>query len=476
MADDLRPLRLALGDLLRVLRTDAGLTQKQLGERVGYARVTVATAESGHRSPTKDFWARADVELAADGRLVGGYDQLHAARVQRDRQRVQRAEADRAARVAQWRSGAALPEPSSDGTPLALPHDAARGNDHGDERAAAVRQSRRQADTEREGVVQDLEHREVAGRELGVVSPARDSAEAPRGSSELRDTLAALRRAEDEVGSAPVLGVTLSITRLTETLLRAAAGPARQKLLGLAGQHSQFVAWLYKDLGRHDLALGWYRRCGEQAREAGDPDLVSTVLSMRSHLSWSERDARSAVALAEGALLVPGIAPVVRSQAAQQFARALAMAGEAGGIDRYLDLAEDLAHQAAAEPERIPPWLYFHDVSRVAVQRGVAYVEAGRGEDAARVLQAWIDRTPAEHVRDRGWNYGRLALAHAMSADAEAALEAAHRAVDISLRAPSAHTAKDLRQSARLLRRTGAATAADEVRQMAQAIAKDGSL
>ena len=129
---------------------------------------------------------------------------------------------------------------------------------------------------------------------------------------------------------------------------------------------------------------------------------------------------------------------------------------------------------ADSEPERIPPWLYFHDVSRVGIQRGVAYVEAGRGEDAARVLQVWIDRTPAEHVRDRGWNYGRLAVAQAMSGDAEAVLGAARHAVDISLRAPTVHTARDLRRASSILDRAGAGTAAEEVREMVRALKEGG--
>jgi hypothetical protein len=56
-----------------------------------------------------------------------------------------------------------------------------------------------------------------------------------------------------------------------------------------------------------------------------------------------------------------------------------------------------------------------------------------------------------------------------MSGDAEAALGAAQHAVEISLRARSAHTATDLRRAARLLKRVGADTVADEVREMAEA-------
>jgi Helix-turn-helix domain len=76
VTDDLAPLRQTLADLLAVLREDAGLSQQQLADRVGYSRVTVATAESRRRQPAEGFWTRADAALAADGELIRGCDRL----------------------------------------------------------------------------------------------------------------------------------------------------------------------------------------------------------------------------------------------------------------------------------------------------------------------------------------------------------------------------------------------------------------
>jgi hypothetical protein len=114
-----------------------------------------------------------------------------------------------------------------------------------------------------------------------------------------------------------------------------------------------------------------------------------------------------------------------------------------------LDEAEEVAHAVAGDPERIPEWMCFHGPARAAVQRGIAYVEAGRAADAVEVLAEAIGRTRPEEVRDRGWNHGRLALAHAMNGAVEAAVASARAAVAIAARSP--HTAADLRTAARLL-------------------------
>lgn len=62
------------GRRLARMRSDAGLSQLELGRRIGYARSTIGEAESaGSGAPM--LWRRADDELAAGGELV----RLHAA-------------------------------------------------------------------------------------------------------------------------------------------------------------------------------------------------------------------------------------------------------------------------------------------------------------------------------------------------------------------------------------------------------------
>ena len=101
--DDLAPLKQSLGDLLAAHRADAGLTQQQLADNIGYSRVTVATAESGHRQPAESFWDRCDHALGAEGELSRAYRQLATARHDRKQEAARRQQSLRDARVAERR-------------------------------------------------------------------------------------------------------------------------------------------------------------------------------------------------------------------------------------------------------------------------------------------------------------------------------------------------------------------------------------
>ncbi|WP_327334169.1 helix-turn-helix transcriptional regulator [Streptomyces anulatus] len=58
------------GLLLRHFRVLAGLSQEQLGKRIGYSKSQVAMVERGSRPPTDVFVQRADEVLGAQGALI----------------------------------------------------------------------------------------------------------------------------------------------------------------------------------------------------------------------------------------------------------------------------------------------------------------------------------------------------------------------------------------------------------------------
>lgn len=97
--DDLGALAQALSDLSSAFRDGAGLTQRQLADQIGYARVTIATAEGGQRTPASAFWSRRDNTLHAGGALRAAYDQLAAARRARDARKQRADQARRDARL-----------------------------------------------------------------------------------------------------------------------------------------------------------------------------------------------------------------------------------------------------------------------------------------------------------------------------------------------------------------------------------------
>lgn len=46
------------GRQMKLLREAAGLTQAQLGERVGYGEAQIAAVEQGRRIPRRSWWTR----------------------------------------------------------------------------------------------------------------------------------------------------------------------------------------------------------------------------------------------------------------------------------------------------------------------------------------------------------------------------------------------------------------------------------
>src|SRR5882672_3604384 len=101
--DDLEPFKQSLGGLLAAQRAAAGWTQQKLADNIGYSRVTIGTAEAGHRQPAESFWDRCDRALGAGGELSRAYGQFATARHNRKQDAARRQQSLRDAHVAQRR-------------------------------------------------------------------------------------------------------------------------------------------------------------------------------------------------------------------------------------------------------------------------------------------------------------------------------------------------------------------------------------
>lgn len=231
--------------------------------------------------------------------------------------------------------------------------------------------------------------------------------------------LAEHRRAEDEIGSRPLVGLMRQQLRTVVDLYGSARGPLADRVVRLASEHAQFLAWMAQDQGRTAAALAWYDRSHEWALEAGDVNMAATTLSMKAHMAWSGGRGDRCVRLAEAARWsAPGTSLGVQGMAAQMAARGHALNGDADDADRLLDEAQDLIGRAARHPEDEPPWMYFYGETWFTLQRGMAALHLRDWKAAIDHLTIGLAALPDDYRRDRTWY--RACLAHALAEAGEA--------------------------------------------------------
>jgi transcriptional regulator with XRE-family HTH domain len=272
----------------------------------------------------------------------------------------------------------------------------------------------------------------------------------------LERTLAEHRRVEDTVGARPLLGLIRSQLSTVAGFTRSARGPLAGRLVGLAAEYAQFLAWMCMDVHDQAAGLAWYDRAHDWAQEAGDPNMAATTLSMKAHQAWSAGNPRRCVQMAQAARWYDRrVTPGVAGMAAQMEARGHALAGEADPARALLDEAQTLIDRAARTPEDEPPWMYFYGENWFRLQRGMAELHLQNWAPAARLLTAGLDDLPASYRRDRAWYGACLASAHAGAGDAEQAEAVALRfAADIT--AVNSYARSELVGAAGKLHRIGA--------------------
>jgi hypothetical protein len=272
----------------------------------------------------------------------------------------------------------------------------------------------------------------------------------------LERTLAEHRRVNDTVGATPLLGLIRSQLHVVAGFTRSASGPLATRLVDLAAQYAQFVAWMCIETKDHGAGLAWYDRARDWAEEAGDANMAATSLSMKAHLAWSVSDARRCVQMAQAARWYDRqVTPGVQGMAAQMQARGHALAGDAGSARRLLDEAQALIGRAASRPEDEPRWMYFYGEDWFTLQRGMAELHLGNWHDAAGLLSAGLAALPEWYRRDRAWYGACLASAHGGAGDAEqAAAVAVGFAEDI--KAVNSYARGELLDVAGVLDRMGA--------------------
>jgi transcriptional regulator with XRE-family HTH domain len=259
------------------------------------------------------------------------------------------------------------------------------------------------------------------------------------------DTLARHRTAEDHTGPQVVLPTVLAQATTVAHLRALADGQVREALLELESHCAQFAGWCYQDVTDYSSAEQWYARALDLAHEGDDPNMIASVLSMRSNQAWQRRDVHRAVGLGAAACRPPGATPGVLALSHQQHARARAAAGERRDCERALLKADELQEQAWQRPDREPPWVYFQDAARLTIQRATCYSELGDHRRAVDLFEAGLRQLRPEFRRDRGQYLARLAGALGKAGDQDGAREKAAEARELAEQTGSRRTLTLLR-------------------------------
>lgn len=269
--------------------------------------------------------------------------------------------------------------------------------------------------------------------------------------------LAAHRRAEDRIGARPLVDVMRQQLRTVVDMYSGARGPLVNRVVRLASEHAQFLAWMAQDQAETAAALAWYDRSHEWALEAGDANMAATTLSMKAHMAWSGGRGGRCVRLAEAARWsAPGTSLGVQGMAAQMAARGYALDGEADSARRMLDEAQGLISQASEHPEDEPVWMYFYDETWFTLQRGMAAMHLRDWRTAVEHITVGLDALPDEYRRDKTWY--RACLAHALAEMGEStqAASVAMASIPDAAAVGRPHSWNELHAMAAVLLRRGA--------------------
>jgi transcriptional regulator with XRE-family HTH domain len=229
-----------------------------------------------------------------------------------------------------------------------------------------------------------------------VASAAMPPLPAPRlGQSDvarLRQTLADLRRLDDQHGSGAVHAMTLrTFQRLRQLVERARYDHATGcELRALTGEAASRIGWLEFDAGRNDDARHWLLEALQWAQLADAESASVGAMASMARLAADEHQPRRAIDLTQAAQRRADT-PRLRSMLTAR--EALGHAGAGDSTSAHTALRRARAHVETRRDDD-PVWLAFYGPEDFAAhERGCALAlgDTAAAEDAARTSVALCD-------------------------------------------------------------------------------------
>ncbi len=314
-ASDAPPAAAKLAVKLRELREGADLTQAELAGLIGCTPQHVSEVERARARATAAFVRACEDALAAEGALRA----LLPAALEEASLRASERHAARQASVR-----------------------CAGPRDTGDEDVEP---------TTRLGL---LEAGAAAALGVAVLGarPARAGDVDPELPEHWTALLALLGRLDAAYGPHEVLPVVERELQVIAAHRAVARGEMRTALTRVEARWAQFAAWLSNDAGKADARRTWADRARQLAAEVDYRDMVAFIYVRQSQWAAQNADAHNAIAFAQAALRVPGIAEQTRARSALRAAYGHALANDADACERSLADAESMMEHADESPRR----------------------------------------------------------------------------------------------------------------------------
>ncbi|MGW4115286.1 helix-turn-helix transcriptional regulator [Actinosynnema sp. NPDC004786] len=375
-------------------RTEAGLSQPQLAQRIGYTRQYISLAERpDHNLPSLELVKAIDHALDAGGDLLALREQ------------------ERRARYG-LRRGTAAADGSSIG--------------HADSA----------------GTTSVGKFSMPTGLSVGDFSDVL---------SHLREQWHLLVKTDNLFGPRFALRSVHEHLRLVMDLARSARGVVRRETVRLAAQYAESAAWLHEDAGEDRLATYWTDRAMEWSYEADDRLMLAWTLFRRSQQATTNGDTARVIGMAQAASRDGAMLPApMRAAIAQQEAHGHALDGDAVAAHRALDRAHGWAALDTMGDARGGHGS-FCTSTYLELQRAHCWLILQNSRKALDLFDAVLPTLPPVYRRDRGVALGRFAMAAAAAGEPEQAAHLAEEALDIARGSGSIRTENELRLVAQRL-------------------------
>jgi len=241
-----------------------------------------------------------------------------------------------------------------------------------------------------------------------------------------------------------------------------AIGDVKTGLLAVEARWAEFASWTADNVGDTGASTFWLERALALARKAGDAPMASYVFMRQAQQAADQLDGARATTLAATAAAAT-LTDRDRALCVVRQAQGHALRGDRDACSSALKAAHRLAVRAERVPIDDDPGTIGRHCTHAYIQahEGYCLLRLGKGQQAARVLDAVLKGWPADFRQDEALIRTWLAMSHALVNRFAEAGDHASRALGIAAATSTARAMRVLGEvDARLAPHSGIAEVA----------------